>query len=230
MDSRKIRYLNARALVAKAGGITAFADAIGKQQPQASSFAGENPIKGIGPKIARQIEVAFEKPPGWLDLPHPEEWDINVAESGFSGQEAAGSKTGRQEVPIVGRAQLGKDGYWFETDHPVGFGDGYIEWSTSDTKAYALEAYGDSMEPRIRHGEFVIIEPSTPYQFGDEVLVTTTETPPRQMVKILLYFKEDRYHFASVNGSHPEIRLGISEVEKIHFVAGIAKRRMRRER
>lgn len=70
MDSKTIRYNNARALVRKMGSVSAFAEAINKGQSQVSQFAGENPVKGIGAKIAREIEAAFSLSPGWLDVAH----------------------------------------------------------------------------------------------------------------------------------------------------------------
>lgn len=70
MDSKSIRYQNTRLLVDSVGGVSNFAEKIGKGQSQTSQFAGTNPIKGIGNKVAREIEEAFEKPHGWLDVPH----------------------------------------------------------------------------------------------------------------------------------------------------------------
>lgn len=67
MDSKSIRYANTRILVDQVGGITNFALKIKKSQSQTSQFAGENPIKGIGNKVAREIESVFGKPHGWLD-------------------------------------------------------------------------------------------------------------------------------------------------------------------
>jgi len=55
--------------------MVAFSDKIGKAPTQASAFAGKNPRKGIGNKIAREIENAFKKPRGWLDRPRPGEDD-----------------------------------------------------------------------------------------------------------------------------------------------------------
>lgn len=69
MDSKMIRYQNTRLLVEQVGGVSNFADKIGKGQSQTSQFAGSTPIKGIGNKVAREIEKAFDKPHGWLDLP-----------------------------------------------------------------------------------------------------------------------------------------------------------------
>lgn len=74
MDSKTIRYRNTRYLVDLAGGVSNFAEKIGKGQSQTSQFSGSTPIKGIGNKIAREIEVAFKKEYGWLDIAHPELW------------------------------------------------------------------------------------------------------------------------------------------------------------
>lgn len=70
MDSKTIRYQNTRLLVEQAGGVSNFAEKIGKGQSQTSQFAGTTPIKGIGNKVAREIEEAFGKPHGWLDVIH----------------------------------------------------------------------------------------------------------------------------------------------------------------
>ncbi|PKF33378.1 hypothetical protein [Acinetobacter proteolyticus] len=70
MDSKTIRYNNTRILVDQVGGVSNFANKINKGQSQTSQFAGTTPIKGIGNKVAREIEDAFGKPHGWLDVPH----------------------------------------------------------------------------------------------------------------------------------------------------------------
>lgn len=70
MDISEIRYSNARLLVEEAGSMVAFAEKIGKAPTQASAIAGKNPRKGIGNRIAREIEEAFGKTRGWLDRPH----------------------------------------------------------------------------------------------------------------------------------------------------------------
>lgn len=76
MDSKSIRYQNTRILVDSVGGISNFAEKIGKGQSQTSQFAGTNPIKGIGNKVAREIEEAFEKNHGWLDVLHQEKSEL----------------------------------------------------------------------------------------------------------------------------------------------------------
>lgn len=78
MDSKSIRYQNTRLLVKSVGGVSNFAEKIGKGQSQTSQFAGTNPIKGIGNKVAREIEEIFDKPHGWLDVPHTKINDIST--------------------------------------------------------------------------------------------------------------------------------------------------------
>lgn len=73
MDSKTIRYNNTRILVDQVGGVSNFANKINKGQSQTSQFAGTTPIKGIGNKVAREIEEAFGKPHGWLDVLHQED-------------------------------------------------------------------------------------------------------------------------------------------------------------
>ena len=113
MDSKTIRYKNARLLVHEAGGVSAFAEKIGKQQSQVSAIAGESPVKGIGPKIARQIEAAFHKSEGWLDVPHIYLWE------------------GRQEQQSAQANEEGANAKWLggfdPWDDETPLGDGEVE-------------------------------------------------------------------------------------------------------
>lgn len=49
------------------GGRTEFARMVGMTSSQVSQIIGKTPVKNIGNSIARRIEVAFDKPTGWLD-------------------------------------------------------------------------------------------------------------------------------------------------------------------
>lgn len=130
-------------------------------------------------------------------------------------------------VPIVGNAQLGDNGFWVEMEYPIGFGDGAIQWPTQDKDAYALKCKGDSMMPRIKNGEYVVIEPNHGYISGDEVLVVTKDN--KVMVKTYLYNRNSEITLMSVNEAHAPIRIDENEVDKIHYVAGIAKESLRIE-
>lgn len=130
-------------------------------------------------------------------------------------------------IPVVGTAQLGLEGYWEETQHPVGYGDGLIIWHSTDKNAYSLRCVGDSMSPRIRHGEFVIVEPNHAISPGDEVLVKTADG--QSMIKIYLYERDGRIYLESVNEKYGQAAISREAVTKMHYVAGIAKSSLHRD-
>lgn len=124
-------------------------------------------------------------------------------------------------VPVVGTAKLGDNGHFCELEFPVGHGDGRIDWPSRDPNAYAVRCKGDSMKPRIRHGEYVIVEPNHAVIPGDEVLVKARDG--RVMVKQLAYIREGMVYLDSVNEAHGRISLASEEVDALHYVAGIAR-------
>lgn len=183
----------------------------------------------IGDDLARKLETAFKKPEGWMDTLSAAQSDRSAGERGNADgggdngglhgiQGAIPLPSGRHRIPVVGSARLGDNGFFAELEYPVGHGDGYIYMPTDDPNAYALLCKGDSMEPRINEGEFVIVSPSRAVVGGDEVVVQAKDG--RVMVKKFLYEREGRIHLISVNKAHPEIAIDASEVDKMHRVVG----------
>lgn len=126
------------------------------------------------------------------------------------------------KVPVVGTAQLGDDGYWAEMDYPVGYGDGFVRFQSDDENAYAVRCRGASMMPRIRDGEFVVLEPSRTPIPGDDVLVKHVDG--RVMVKRYLYERDGMIHLLSINEAFPPHAFPRQEIELFHAVAGISMR------
>jgi len=124
-------------------------------------------------------------------------------------------------VPVVGQAKLGVDGYFEAIDFPVGYGDGYLMIHSDDPNAYGLKVLGDSMHPRIKNGEYVLIEPNKVFCAGDEVMVKTVNG--QAMIKEFIYQRDGMYRFDSVNQAHAPIHLPEEAIEKIHLVGGILK-------
>lgn len=145
-----------------------------------------------------------------------------TVESGASNVEEAPALGSARRVPVVGTAQLGDNGFWADLELPVGAGDGFVEVAVRDGNSYALRCRGDSMKPRIKDGEFVIVEPWQPPSPGDEVLVRAADG--RVMVKELLYIRDGAVHLLSVNETHGKISIPLDEVECMHLVSGIVKR------
>lgn len=133
----------------------------------------------------------------------------------------SGPEVGRQrKAPVVGTAIMGDDGYFEEIDYPVGFGDGYVLANTSDENAYSLRVRGDSMEPAIRDGWYVVCEPNSEPCVGEYVMVKTKSG--RSMVKLLEYASRDKVILKSVNNQYPDLTLMAEEIDKMHFVGLIA--------
>ncbi|WP_218779361.1 S24 family peptidase [Paraburkholderia caledonica] len=124
-------------------------------------------------------------------------------------------------VPVLGFAQLGDNGHFVDIEYPVGYGDGFVAAPTQDKDAYALRCVGDSMRPRIKDREFVVVEPNHVVEPGDEVLVKSKDG--RVMVKEFLYERHGRVHLISVNETHPPIAIDKDNIEKMHYVGWIAK-------
>jgi len=127
-----------------------------------------------------------------------------------------------RKIPVRGMAQLGDNGHFVDVEYPVGHGDGYVFFPTKDPDAYALRCNGESMRPRVKHNEFVVVEPNTQIQNGDEVLVKSMDG--RVMVKELAYVRDGIVHLSSVNERHGMLRIPQDQIERMHFVGGIVKR------
>lgn len=225
-----IRAENLKRLVEEFGSLKALAERLGKSESQVSQWVnrsinfGTGKPRGMRSATARAVEVACCKPEGWLDVLREEPLDAPESTSTQHNSNAEpGPRLGSTvKVPVVGSAQLGDNGFRAELEYPVGHGDGFVEFAARDANAYALRCVGDSMKPRIKDGEFVVVYPNHTPGPGDEVLVRFTDG--RVMVKEMLYIRDNVLHLLSINEAHGKVTAPLSEVEKIHYVAAIAKK------
>ncbi|EPR9360828.1 LexA family protein [Acinetobacter baumannii] len=169
MDSKTIRYKNTRLLVDQIGGVSNFAEKINKGQSQTSQFAGTNPIKGIGNKVAREIEEAFNKPHGWLDQVHEDIESINLDNNITDPFPIAG-----RLVPVISWVQAGT----WTTAESVPVGTQFKEWLPPNPKCgkngYGLIVVGESMSPDFRPSDKIYVNPDfqiSDLKTGDLVIV-----------------------------------------------------------
>lgn len=127
-----------------------------------------------------------------------------------------------REIPVVGEVRGGDDGFLEEFQYPVGHGEGFVDYPTTDPNAYALRVRGDSMHPRYRAGEFVVVEPNIEPQVGDDVVVECLSG--KKMLKQLNWHKEGEIQLLSINNGYAPLTIPDHEVLAIHLVAGRARR------
>lgn len=171
--------------------------------------------RNLGDLLARKIELAEGLERGWMDSRH------DFGDSSSSNVEGDLFELEGGVVPVKGAAQLGPDGYFEALNYPVGQGDGYLKIMSQDADAYGLKVVGNSMMPRIKHHEFVVIEPNHTYVAGDEVLVCTHEG--QCMIKIFMWLREGQYRFDSTNDDYAPVYLMEDEVEIVQYVGAIVK-------
>ena len=161
----------------------------------------------------------------WLKYGKGDMFNVEVASAALPSEnqfEDALHLKDLRMVPVVGEVKGGDDGYLNELEYPVGFGDGLIHYPTSDPNAYALRVRGDSMHPRYRAGEYVVVEPGIEPQTGDDVIVSCTNG--RKLLKQLNWTRDGEVQLLSINDSYGPLTISLSEIISIHLVAGRARR------
>lgn len=131
--------------------------------------------------------------------------------------QAPALRTARQ-IPVVGEVKGGDDGYLHELQYPVGHGDGFVEYWCRDGNAYALRVRGDSMHPRYRAGEFVVVTPSIEAQQGSDVVVALKDG--RKLLKQLNWKRGDEIQLLSINNHFAPMTISLDAVLAVHRVAG----------
>jgi transcriptional regulator with XRE-family HTH domain len=123
--------------------------------------------------------------------------------------------------PVMGSARPDRDGF-FELDAALAIEpEGYLNVATTESNSYGLRVIGNSLAPRIRNNEFLLIEPSRKCLAGDEVLVRSPGG--RAMIAEFIYLRDDQYRFDSVNADCPAIFLSKEEVESVEYIGAIVK-------
>lgn len=139
-----------------------------------------------------------------------------IRESG--NLEAAPALGKSRGVPVVGEVQAGDDGYMDELQYPVGHGEGFVEYWCKDDSAYALRVRGESMHPRYRHGEFIVVTPSIEAQPGRDVVVQFVDG--RKMLKQLNWIRGGEVQLLSINNHFGPMTFKLTDIASIQRVAG----------
>ncbi len=119
-----------------------------------------------------------------------------------------------RNIPLIGLAQAGGDGYFDDAGYPIGGAWDEIPFpDLGDPHAYALEISGDSMEPVYRDGDIIIVAPHANIRRGDRIVVRTRDG--EVMAKHLRRRSARRIDLESFNPEHEDRTLSVDEVEWI---------------
>ncbi len=117
-----------------------------------------------------------------------------------------------RNVPLIGFAQAGEDGFFDDAGYPVGGAWDEIPFpGLADDHAYALEISGDSMHPAYRDGDTVIVSPQASIRRGDRVVVKTRSG--EIMAKVLRRQTAHKIELSSINPKHPDRELRMEDVD-----------------
>lgn len=121
-------------------------------------------------------------------------------------------------IPAMGEITMDKDGILSLTKEHIGF----VKIESQDPKAYCLRVRGSNAEPRIRSGEFILIEPTTPIENGDDVLIEYQDG--HYDIRVYEYTRDDEYRFSNINGTGNAESVPKDEVSRVDLIAGTIHR------
>lgn len=133
-----------------------------------------------------------------------------------------GGKQTISQVPLIGFAEAGAEGYFDDGGFPVG--KGWEETtlpSVTDEHAYALEISGDSMKPAYRDGDLIVVSPATPVRKGDRVVVKTKKD--EVMVKELKRKTVKFVELKSLNSEHRDRTIQMADIEWIARIIWVSQ-------
>jgi len=120
----------------------------------------------------------------------------------------------QRNVPLIGLAQAGSDGFFDDAGYPAGTGWDEIPFpAVTDQNAYALEVSGDSMEPVFRDGDIIIVSPEAALRRGDRVVVRTKDG--EILAKELRRQTARKLELASMNAAHEDRAFDMKQIDWI---------------
>jgi repressor LexA len=124
-------------------------------------------------------------------------------------------------IPLLSKIPGGDPVLWTDGEYPAGFGQEYLDrGEISDPNAYALIVDGDSMSPRIKSGDVVIISPNT--AVVNRSIAAVALRGEERTLKTVLFLPDGKILLQPENPSYEPIVLGEKEVT---FLGRVVERR-----
>ncbi len=155
--------------------------------------------KNIGEDMVEKIETAF---PGWLEQSNVEPFRHGIFYA--------------KPIPISGEIQDGDGEHLSVQQYPEDFATSCVMHPVDNPRYYALKFKGDSMYPRIKHGEIIVIDQDHAPEPGDDVVVNLRDG--KQMVKVYLYQRHEEITLGSINNNHGNITVSLDQIQNMHYI------------
>ncbi|HEX3808296.1 MAG TPA: helix-turn-helix transcriptional regulator [Rhizomicrobium sp.] len=127
-----------------------------------------------------------------------------------------------RNVPLIGMAQAGRNGFFDDSGFPVGASwDEIIFPDIADEHAYALEISGDSMMPVFRDGDRILVSPEANVRRGDRVVLKTTGG--EVMAKQVLRSSSQRVELRSLNPAHEDRTIATRDMAFMHRIIWVSQ-------
>ena len=115
-------------------------------------------------------------------------------------------------IPILNRVPAGFPQGFTDKDYPAGYADEYVSLpDVKDLNAFALKVEGESMTPKLKTGDIIIISPNRQWESGDIVVVKVKDEVSLKKI----FRKETTLVLQSINPEYSPIILPFSEVQVI---------------
>lgn len=189
-----------------AGSQTSLARALGKSYNYTVRMlypVGNPGKKNIGEDMAAYINKIF---PGWESI-------LDEGSNVDLHQEEVKLKT----IRITGEIYGEEDGNLGTVRYEYSIDADRVAYPASGDRCYALRVRGDSMSPRIRHGEIIVIDPDHEPEAGDDVVIKMKDG--RMMVKVFLYRRHNEITVGAINAGVGNTTLIADDVSEMHYVS-----------
>jgi phage repressor protein C with HTH and peptisase S24 domain len=219
----------------KAGGnVAEFARTYGYSRSQISQFLSEtyNGGRSIGERAARNIDEKTGNPPGWLDLELSAEEqsrlrlpfsnaELRVATSQTKPIDSSPYAPYIARIPIVaeidtvgGTTLEGQDETKAKTVR-------FLEYYSMHA-LQAMEVRGWGLRPRIKSGEFLVINPEIEPFPGDDVMLTLKSG--EFAIVQFLHDRQGELTFGTLNEGTLETIVRMEDIESLDVIVSIAGR------
>lgn len=211
MDVFAIRRARLQVLVEQLadGNISDFAKKFGYSRAQVSQYLSEkyNEGRSIGERAARTLELNVGKGIGWLDQPAnsvdalvaSRKVDSKVIRGIVAASNDLEPNKPRFNVPVLGTVTPTSDGL---VEAVIGVSDRaipHILFYTLSTRSWAIQVKGSNLQPRVRSGEYLLMDGEKKAEPGDDLIVKFSNG--EWMILQFLYTRNDEVVFGNVNGS-----------------------------